>query len=383
MEFSIDVRVPQVTGLCPSSSRLRAGVIKLPSSGASDFVNASNLTFPLDNAVSCGLKAGKILKLYNETLHSIVSGSPEYEDLSAEHKAWLDHLNMFSSALHHNNNPNTPLEAVYWTWYNDQASAPFAKQCHITFNCESTAITPGNVVSSAVSGREDKAGDYAGTACTIPIHTTQSYTCALNKYTNKHPDECTGITSVGGEFTACQAWWSNVPDTGAVLNKDNVKNSIICEPYTWIDECVCLQRENDPNFMDVKNTKIFGAAHDVCWFRGCKNEGLDRHRLSTMENIPCDLNVCANFVNIEDSLTISMDQALLVASCTTDGSNAQEDILDIISDGQAGVSKLGGMTKKTAIISGVGVLFLIIIIVVMVRMGIMSKLLKKKNEKKT
>lgn len=281
--------------------------------------------------------------------------------------------------------PEAPLQKVYWSYTDNPYADPYGASCRIYWDCDGTTEEKGYVSGESLLSDGGKS-----TYCTVP-QTTDN--CITNKVTGAPPAQCTPLAMKDSYGDNCRMWYDALPDDIGNVTKATVSQAI-CTKYPYLDECKCLNRDQDPIFKRL----IHGGnstISDICWYLGCKMPGFDRRITPDMDKArnTCTAELCQNIVQVIDSIDIDVMAAEQATDCkaTTGGSgesidstNTESAIKSIpltIDEANDTASRLFGMVVDSDGMS-TGIIILIVVgsVIGMVVFALIAYyLLKRKN----
>lgn len=140
-----------------------------------------------------------------------------------------------------------------------------------------------------------------------------------NESGNKNP-KCSRVFD--SRYKSCADWFSQLKDgRNAFINK-------ICKNEN-MDECKCVNREQDPVYQSVVSKELKDPVLDYCWWKPCQNSSkyLLPTEFTSPENIQCPTNICSVNFYIEDTgRDVNIDNIKSDISCGSDNPDGTPEI---------------------------------------------------------
>lgn len=307
MAESWDDRVPFNTAACPASGSIVWGRVIQPTIVEDNYVEQPSEYAYAKTIGECAIAADKILVDTNAIVQKPFDKSWNSRDVERYKYGRAIRKKLLGSET-------APLDRVYWSYSNDPFSDPFGATCRIHWVCAGTTED-----TDAVSGESLLADHGTSTYCTVPQTTSQ---CIINKVTAAAPPMCTPLAMKDSYGDKCRMWYDSLPDETGPITKATVSQSI-CTKYPYLDECRCINRDQDPIFKRLTNGGN-STVSDICWYLGCKMPGFDRRITPDMDRArnTCTADLCQNIVQVIDSIDIDVMAANQATDCKSNTGNA-------------------------------------------------------------
>ncbi len=219
-------------------------------------------------------------------------------------------------------NEITPLEEAFWTYDNTPGDNAFGAACSVTWGSTGTTDDRDNV-----SGVVTRLHNGRKTQCLYPRYSGKCYAIKSTKIGDLKPNVCTAFNLDDALGDACRAWYDTLPEEMGPTNQATISGSI-CSNMNWdLDECICLNRNLDPQFALAK-TSTLSAASDECWWLPCKTDDPAVRVLPAMAKgrRGCPVTFCGNVFQLSNSTgNVITKEKTSNVNCAPNGSKGDDD----------------------------------------------------------